>query len=425
MNQMNEQISCPNCGAAIDVNQVLAHQLEERLRKEKESEIAEIRRGFQDQQTRLKAELEALEAAKKGLAETVESQVSERLKKQTALVQEEARKKAKEESDAALESMRKELREKSEQVQDLARTKADNERLQREKDELKVVFEAEAEKKANELVRAERERIQKAEGERMEMLMRESRLKEDSLARQVEELKRKLEQGSQQRQGEVQEIAIEEWLKENFPLDTIEEIKKGYLGGDCVQTVNTRERANCGTIYYESKRTKSFQPAWIEKFKADIRERRADIGVLVTEVMPQDMDRMGMREGIWICTFEEFKGLSAALRETLIRVSAVEATQVNRGSKMEMLYSYLTGLEFRQQLEAIVEGFTQMQQDLEGEKRAFQAQWKKREKQIDKVLLNTTSMYSSIRGIAGNAVEALPLLELPGSSQLDFHGEDI
>jgi len=231
----------------------------------------------------------------------------------------------------------------------------------------------------------------------------------------TEEMKRRQEQGSVQLQGEVMELAIEEWLAAQFPLDVIEEIKKGARGGDCIQTINTRTRQNCGSIYYESKRTKDFQAGWIEKFKADIREKGADIGVLVTDAMPSGMDRMGLKEGIWICSYEEFKGLCAALRESLIQISAAVASQENKGDKMHMLYDYLTGNAFRLQVEAIVEGFTQMKADLESEKRAMQSIWKKREKQIDKVTVNTIDMHSAIRGIAGNAIQSVKLLELPES----------
>ena len=236
-------------------------------------------------------------------------------------------------------------------------------------------------------------------------------------------MKRKQEQGSMQLQGEVMELAIEEWLTGNFPLDTIDEIKKGANGADCLQTVNTREIQNCGSIYYESKRTKSFQPAWIEKFKNDIRDKKANLGVLVTEVLPGDMQRMGMKEGIWICTYEEFKGLSAVLRQSLIQVNQAVQSQENRGDKMEMLYDFLTSTEFRLQIEGIVEGFSQMQEDLNKEKNAMKRIWTQREKQIDKVIKNTLGMYGSIRGIAGNAVQAVKALELDAGLD-EFEDED-
>jgi len=207
-----------------------------------------------------------------------------------------------------------------------------------------------------------------------------------------------------------------------FPLDVIAEVKKGARGGDCVQIVNTRNRQNCGMIYYESKRTKDFQPTWIEKFKNDLREKGAHIGVLVTDVMPADMDRVGLKEGIWICNFEEFKGLCKVLRESVIQLDLAVATQENKGDKMVMLYDFLTSNTFRMQVEAIVEGFSQMQSDLESEKRSMQRIWKQREKQIEKVITNTIDMYASVKGIAGSAVADIKALELGPS---DDSSEDL
>jgi hypothetical protein len=274
--------------------------------------------------------------------------------------------------------------------------------------------ELELQQKLSSQIADERLKIRKIEEERAVMKVAEKEQVINQLRDQLQAAQRRAEQGSMQLQGEVQELAIEEWLAEQFPLDSIDEIKKGALGADCLQIVNTRTRQNCGSIYYESKRTKSFQPGWIEKFKADIQAKNAHIGVLVTEAMPSDMDRLGLRDGVWVCSFEEFKGLCVVLRESVIRLSTAISIQENKGDKMGMLYDFLTGNEFRMQIEAIVEGFTQMHTDLNSEKRAMQGIWKKREKQIEKVLLNTNHMYSSIRGIAGSAIQAVPQLELPG-----------
>jgi hypothetical protein len=177
--------------------------------------------------------------------------------------------------------------------------------------------------------------------------------------------------------------------------------------------INTRTKQNCGSVYYESKRTKTFQPSWIEKFKEDMRSSNATFGVIISDARPKELQRLGQIDGIWVCSYEEFKGLSYVLRESVILFSNAVSTQENKGEKMSLLYDYLTGNEFRLQVEAIVEGFSQMSIDLMSEKRAMQSIWKKREKQIQKVLLNTTSMYSSIKGIAGNAVQAIKTLELP------------
>jgi len=179
-------------------------------------------------------------------------------------------------------------------------------------------------------------------------------------SRVIFEMVRKAEQKSIQLQGEVQELAIEEWLRAQFPLDSVDEVRKGQPGPDCVQTVNTFSRQNCGKICYESKRTRNFSYEWIAKLKVDTLRVNANVGVLVTQVMPKELSRLGMIEGIWVCTFEEFKGLCSVLREGIIQVDNAISTQEIKGDKMVILYGYLTGNEFRVQVEAIVEGFTQI-----------------------------------------------------------------
>jgi hypothetical protein len=230
----------------------------------------------------------------------------------------------------------------------------------------------------------------------------------------LEDAKRKAEQGSMQIQGEVQELAIEEWLESQFPFDTITEVKKGAYGADCIQTIHTRDMQNCGVICYESKNTKAWSDAWIDKLKQDMLKSKADIGVLVTNVYPNGMDRMGFVDGIWVCSLNEFKGSAALLRESLIRISKAISKEENKTDKMTMLYNYLTGNEFQMQLTAIVDGFIQMQNELDKEKRSLMASWKRRQKLIDSVLANTTQMYGALQGIAGNnALIHIDALELP------------
>ena len=226
-------------------------------------------------------------------------------------------------------------------------------------------------------------------------------------------MKKRQEQGSMQLQGEVQELAIEKYLKENYIYDEIKEVGKGDMGADSLQIVNTSYKPNCGTIYYESKRTKTFKEDWIAKFKNDIQEKGADIGVLVTAVYPKGMTRMGMKDGVYICTYEEFKALSFILRETLIKISDTKTLQENRHEKSAILYNYLTSTEFRFQFETIVNAFVGLQNDLESEKRAMNKLWKKREKEIQNVLSATTDMYGAIQGISGNAIQRVEALELP------------
>ncbi len=416
------QINCPNCGTAIDVQDILAHQLEDEIKLKYQNQLA-------DEQKKYSAEVESLNKAKEEFEEKkkqenvlFQDRLEKQLKEDRKTLEEKLKLKFREEQLEQFNALQKELNEKSEQVKELNLTKIEVEKLKREKSELKEKAEAEAQKNLNETLITEKEKIRKQEEDKNELRFKELQKQLEDQRRLTEEMKRKQEQGSMQLQGEVQELAIEEWLAAQFPLDTIDEIKKGARGGDCIQTVNTRTLQNCGTIYYESKRTKDFQPSWIEKFKADIREKGANIGVLVTEVMPSDMDRMGLKDGIWICNYDEFKGLCSVLRESIIQINVAVSSQENKGDKMHMLYDYLTGNTFRLQVEAIVEGFTQMRADLESEKRAMQSIWKKREKQIEKVTVNTIDMHASIKGIAGNAIQSVTLLEL---AEAEINNEEI
>lgn len=411
-------IQCPNCGTTIDVNDILKHQLEDSIRKEFQQKANAQARELELKNEQFEKAKTEFEAKKKHENELFAERLEREKKTAEKEITEKLKTKLEEENKDRLLSMEKELSEKSEKLRELNKMEGEIAKLQREKLEIKEAIEAEAQKQLNATLVLERDRIRKQEEEKNELKIKEYQKQSDDQKKLIEEMKRKQEQGSMQLQGEVMELAIEEWLANNFPLDTIDEVKKGANGADCLQIVNTREHQNCGSIYYESKRTKSFQPAWIEKFKNDIRTKRANIGVLVTEVMPAGMDRMGMRDGIWICTYEEFKGLSAVLRQSLIQVNQAVQAQENKGDKMSMLYDFLTSNEFRLQIEGIVEGFTQMQGDLDAEKRAMQRIWKQREKQIEKVVHNTLGMYGSIRGIAGNAVQTVRALEL------DFIEED-
>lgn len=415
----NNQIKCPNCGTNIDVQDILAHQLEDEINQKYQNQIAEEKKKFEAEFDNLNKAKEQFEQKKKQENELFQDRLEKQLREDRKGIEERLKIMFQEEQADQFNALQKELNEKSEQVKELNRSKAEIEKLKRKMSELKELAEAEAQKNLNDTLIAEKEKIRKQEEDKNELRFRELQKQLEDQRRLTEEMKRKQEQGSMQLQGEVQELAIEEWLASRFPLDFIEEIKKGVRGGDCIQVVNTRTLQNCGTIYYESKRTKDFQPSWIEKFKADIREKGANMGVLVTEVMPSDMYRMGMKDGIWICNYDEFKGLCGVLRESIIQINMAISSQENKGDKMHMLYDYLTGNTFRLQVEAIVEGFTQMRADLESEKRAMQSIWKKREKQIEKVTVNTIDMHASIKGIAGNAIQDVKLLELPTETNME------
>lgn len=392
---------CPNCGTEIDVNELLYHQLEEQARQKFQTQLA-------NEQKKLAARQSDIESQQAQLQQTVADQVAASL----ALERDKMLAKVELEQAERIKAMEAELSKQSEKVIKLNSAEAQIEQLKREQKSLRSNIELELQKQYTEQLASESDKVKQQLLSENQLKISEREQLIDQLKQKLQEAQRQAEQGSVQLQGEAQELLIEEWLRSTYPLDTIEEVKKGALGADTLQIINTRERPDCGSIYYESKRTKEFQPAWIEKFKTDIQQKDATIGVLITQAMPKGIDTLGQIDGVWVCSFSAFKNLSQVLRESLIQISQALVVQENKGDKMGMLYDFLTGNEFRMQIEAIVEGFTQMKTDLDSEKRAMQMAWKKREKQIDRVLLNTNSMYGSIKGIAGDAVQTVSLLEL-------------
>ncbi len=421
---------CPKCQEPIDVNEALYKQIEQENQNKFLAQQKAFEKEMNEKRVQYLSDFKNLEQKEEALKEREKEQKAkfdEAVKQASALalqderdkIIEEARKNAFLEQQKGLELLQKELDEKSKQVQELHQKEAEIERLKRENNEAESRLKAENEKKLNEKLETEREKIEKALHEKNELKFKQQEEQLEMLRNELKNAQRKAELSSQQLQGEVQELAIEEFLRQKFPLDSIEEIKKGQRGGDCIQVVHTREFQNCGKIYYESKRTKEFQKAWVEKLKSDMREIGADVGVIVSEALPKEMERMGLFEGVWVCSFEEFKGLSAVLREGVIQVGLAKKSQENKGDKMDLLYHYLTSSEFSMQVNAIIEGFEQLRADLESEKRAMARIWKSREKQMEKVFEGTINMYGSIKGIAGNAIGQVKALEL------GYDGEDL
>jgi len=418
MSQNN--ISCPECGHNIDISHALKHELEvefkNRLQKEKQKIVEDHLR----KEAQLQDKVKDFEEKKKRENEMFQ----ERIAKERISLEGELKKKVEGDYELRHKAQQEELQEQQQKLRALQEKEIENEKLKREMADMGGKMELQLQKQLNEERLKIKETAEKEASVKSEMEMRTLQKQLEDQKRLTEEMKRKQEQGSMQMQGEVQELAIEEWLDSNFPYDTVDEIKKGARGGDCIQIVRDNLGHECGTIYYESKRTKQFQPSWIEKFKQDIRNKGADIGVIVTESMPKKMERMGEMKGIWICSFEEFKSLCFVLRDTVLRIHQVSEQQKGKGDKMSMLYGYLTSNEFKMQMEAIVEGFTQMNDNLAKEKRSTMSMWKRREKEIAKVTQNTIDMYGSIKGIAGKAIPSVEQLELPeGEEEFDSEEE--
>ena len=400
-------ISCPSCGAEINVSDILYHQVQEKLKSDFDKQIAQKEISY-------KAKLDEIIKAKEQLAkdqETIQSQIEAAVKSKLLVektrLEKSITEKMTEETTEQIQSLQKELLQKTSQVKELNQTKAEVERLKREKDEVRDVVVLEKEKEFSEKLRSEKLIIKQQADENSSLKIKELEKQLDDQKKLAEEMKRKAEQGSMQLQGEIQELAIEEILKSLFPFDLITEVGKGVKGADAIHTVRNHIGVDCGTILYESKRTKAFSNEWINKLKVDAVAAKADVCIIVTEALPDGMEKIGQKDGVWICTFNDFKGLVMVLRESLLKINEAYSSQTNKGEKMEMLYNYLTSNEFRLQLGAIVEGFSDLQDSYTQEKRAMERIWKQREKQLEKVLLNTNHFIGSIKGIAGSSIPGL------------------
>lgn len=403
----NSTITCPNCKHEFPIESALSQKFEEDIKARYLKRFNEDQKKIEAEKAQLAKEAELI----KTQGENQEKIIADKIRLEKSRLEQEAIKKAASEMAMQLEMINKELTEKSEKLK--ASQQKELELLQKEKQvkEREESLELDFQKRLMQGQKEMEDRIKKMESERSDLKVKELEKKLADQAELVEVMRRKAEQGSMQLQGEVLELALEELLRGTFPFDTIEEVAKGVKGADCVQLVKNNVGDICGKIIYESKRTKAFTNEWIEKLKRDMRAQQADIAVIVTEVLPKDMEHFGFKDGVWICRFNDVKPLSFFLRDGLLKINSAIVSQENKGDKMQMLYNYLTSNEFRQHIEAVGEGFLALREGIIKEKIQMEKIWKEREKQLDKVLLNTTQFYGSIKGIAGNAVGDLKMLE--------------
>lgn len=404
-------INCPECGTEINVSDILYHQVEEQLKKDFEKKFAKKDKELQAKFDEIEREKERLKKDKKNLDDLVEQQVQTKLKSEKDKLEKSIRTQLKDENDEMIKSLKEQLDEKSNQVKDLKKKEAEIEKLKREKNELREAIALEKEQEFTQKLNDEKKKIKQQADEEYYLVIK-------NLERQIEEQKkiakeavRKAEQGSMQRQGEIQELELENILRELHKYDDIIEIKKGQQGADIVQYVKTENGLECGKIYYESKRTKKYNDNWLQKLRDDNLTVKANVLVLVTETMPEGHDKFFQKDGVWICSLWEVKGLSLVLRELLLQVHSVSITQQGKETKMEMLYNYLTSQEFSGQFGAIIEGFKSLQDSYADEKLKMQKIWKEREKQLEKILTNAVSFYGSIKGIAGASIPDIKMLE--------------
>lgn len=410
------QIVCPNCSHEIKLTESLAAPL-----------IAATRQQFQKQLAAKDEEIarkeEALRAEQEKLArdrESIEDQVKARLGTERSQIVAAEAKKAREAAATELETAGKQVNELQQRLAD------NNQKLaaaqQAQADFLRKERELEEQKREVELTIQKRVQASQAEIHAKARLEAEDGLKQRlsqkdlqlaSMAKQVEDLQRRIEQGSQQTQGEALELELEGLLRNRFPADIIEPVGKGEFGGDIIQRVNGALGETVGIILWEFKQTKAWSPLWLPKLRDDQRAAKADFALIVSQVLPKEVETFDLVEGVWVAHTRCAIPVAVSLRHTLIAVARSRNAQQGQQTKMEQVYQYLTGPGFRRRIEAVIEKFDDMKEDLDKERKFMIKQWSKRESQIVSVIQTTAGMYGDLQGIAGKALPEITSLDAP------------
>ena len=409
-------ITCPQCATEIKLTESLAAPLIQATRQEYEAKIAEKEAAISKREAELRAQQKVVADAHKA----IDDQVAEKLKIERTKIAAEESEKAKlaaasdlDEKTRELTELQEVLQQRNAKLEEAQKAQAGLIRKQRELDDAKRELDLTIEKRVQASVAEVRQKAKQEAEEGLKLKVTEKEEQIASMQRQIEELKRKAEQGSQQLQGEALELELEATLRTKFPSDSIEPVAKGEFGGDVLQRVAGPMGQICGAILWESKRTKNWSDGWLAKLRGDQRAAKAEIAVLVSNALPKDIDTFGHIDGVWITEPRFAMPLVIALRQSLIEVANTRQAQEGQETKMELVYQYLTGPKFRHRVEAIVEKFSDMQADLARERKAMTRLWAKRETQIQGVIESTVGMYGDLQGIAGRALPEIEGLDVP------------
>lgn len=424
---MTDLITCPKCDHQFPLTESLAAPLLTKAKREFEAAAAQKDREIAARETALRDQAGALEKAKSAL----EATVAERLTSERQRIAAEEAAKAKqraavdlEEKAKALAELQGVLKERDQKLAEAQKAQAEFEKKARELEDAKREMELNVQKGISAGLESERAKAKLEAEEALKLRVSEKDQIIASMQNKIEELKRKAEQGSQQLQGEVLELEFENLLRAKFPFDSIEPVPKGEFGGDLVQRVAGLSGAPCGTILWETKRTKGWVKDWIPKLREDQRRAKADVSIIVSTTLPKDVQTFDLVDGVWVTDFRCAVPVAFALRQFLIDVSAARIAGEGQQSKMELVYEYLTGPHFRRRVGAIVEKFTEMRSDLDKERKAMTKIWAKREAQITVVLDATAGMMGDLQGIAGKALKEIEGFELPGIEDQRDEGDE-
>jgi len=408
-------IICPKCKNEIKLTESLAAPLIESTRLDFERRLAQKDLDVAGREKSIQEREAALSKAK----DTLESQVAERVQLERGRIAADEAKKARLALSNDLNQKTKEvadlqeiLKQKDEKLTEAQKVQAELLKKQRELDDAKRELELTIEKRVQENLAVTRQQARKEAEDEMRLKVSEKEQTISSMQKQIEDLKRRAEQGSQQLQGEVQELELETLLKAKFPHDTIAPVPKGEHGGDVLQRVVSPVGQASGTILWESKRTKNWSDGWLAKLRDDQRAAKAEIAIIISQVLPKGVETFGLVEGVWVAQPQAALPVAVALRFTLIETATARIASEGQQTKTELVYQYLTGPRFRQRVQAIVEAFSSMKEDLDKERKVILKQWAKREEQIERVMQSTVGMYGDLQGIAGSTIQEIEGLEL-------------
>ncbi len=412
-------ITCPNCKTEIKLNESLAAPLIAATRKQFEQQLAQKDSDIAQREQSMRDKEKQLADDQRKLDDQVADQVAAQLKAERARVIAEESKKAKLASAAELENKARELtdlqevlKSRDEKLAEAQKAQADLIKKQRALDDEKRELELTVEKRVQVGLNEVRSLAKKEAEDEQRLKVMEKEQTIAAMQKQIEDLKRRAEQGSQQLQGEVQELELENLLRSKFPFDLIEPVPKGEFGGDALHRVRNPGGQPGGTILWESKRTKSWSDGWLSKLREDQRAAKAEIAVIVTQVLPKGVETFELLEGVWVTHPRAALPVAMILRQSLLELALARQSSEGQQSKTEMVYQYLTGPRFKQRVEAIVEAFSTMQEDLDKERKVIMKQWAKRQEQIERVMGATVGMYGDLQGIAGKSLQEIEGLSL-------------
>jgi hypothetical protein len=393
---------------------------------EKDAQLASMQRQL-DKISEKEAEIAKREAAicdDKAAIGKAKDELDEKLKVEREKIATEEAKKARLSFETDINRKAKEvtdleevLKERDIKLAEAQKTQVEALRKQRDLDNAMAELDLTVEKKVQELLIPARDKAKQDAEDGWKLKVSEKDAQLASMQRDIEQLKKKAEQGSQQLQGEVLELELESLLRDNFPQDIIESVPKGEFGGDVLQSVKGPLGQHCGSILWEFKRTKNWSDCWLPKLKDDQRAAKADWALIVSNALPKGVERFHLIEGVWVMEIRCAIPVAIALRQSLIALFAARRANNGQQTKMEMVYQYLTGPQFGHRVAAIVEKFSEMNADLDKERRTMTRLWAKREAQIKGVIESAQGMYGDLEGITGRA---LPEIGNIGTLSLDY-----